>query len=88
MALSRLVRCRDVCKLRWLFILFNCVTRDVTRHLIGSSGLNHSNPPSFDEAAEEIRHLLLQSVQRRLMSDVPLGVFVWRCRFKLCSCCH
>jgi len=34
------------------------------------------NPPSFEEAAEEIEHLLKQSVQRRLMSDVPLGVFL------------
>ncbi|MDV7340836.1 asparagine synthase (glutamine-hydrolyzing) [Terasakiella sp. A23] len=34
------------------------------------------NPPSFDEAAEEIEHLLKQSVKRRLMSDVPLGVFL------------
>ena len=28
------------------------------------------------EAAEELRHLLRQSVQRRLMSDVPLGIFL------------
>jgi asparagine synthase (glutamine-hydrolysing) len=34
------------------------------------------NPPSFEEAAEEIERLLKQSVQRRLMSDVPLGVFL------------
>lgn len=33
-------------------------------------------PPSLDEAAEEIEHLILQSVKRRLMSDVPLGVFL------------
>jgi len=33
-------------------------------------------PPSFEEAAEEVEHLLKQSVQRRLMSDVPLGVFL------------
>ncbi|NVK18564.1 MAG: asparagine synthase (glutamine-hydrolyzing) [Methylocystaceae bacterium] len=34
------------------------------------------NPPSFEEAAEEVEHLLKQSVKRRLMSDVPLGVFL------------
>lgn len=34
------------------------------------------NPPSLDEAAEQLRALLLQSVERRLMSDVPLGVFL------------
>ena len=33
-------------------------------------------PPSLDEAAEEVRSLLLASVERRLMSDVPLGVFL------------
>jgi asparagine synthase (glutamine-hydrolysing) len=33
-------------------------------------------PPSLDEAAEEVRALLVQSVGRRLMSDVPLGVFL------------
>ena len=32
--------------------------------------------PTLDEAAEEVRGLLLQSVKRRLMSDVPLGVFL------------
>ena len=32
--------------------------------------------PTFDEAAEEIEHLLIQSVKRRMMSDVPLGVFL------------
>ena len=32
--------------------------------------------PTLDEAAEEVRALLLQSVQRRLMSDVALGVFL------------
>ena len=34
------------------------------------------NPPSLDEAAEEVERLLLASVERRLMSDVPLGVFL------------
>jgi len=34
------------------------------------------NPPSLDEAAEHVRHLLFQSVRRRLMSDVPLGLFL------------
>lgn len=34
------------------------------------------NPTSLDEAAEEVRALLVQSVQRRMMSDVPLGVFL------------
>ncbi|MEC9151531.1 MAG: asparagine synthase (glutamine-hydrolyzing) [Pseudomonadota bacterium] len=34
------------------------------------------HPPTLDEAAEEVRALLLQSVKRRLMSDVPLGVFL------------
>ena len=34
------------------------------------------SPPSLDEAAEELRALLIQSVGRRLMSDVPLGVFL------------
>ena len=29
-----------------------------------------------DELAEELRHLLTQAVKRRLMSDVPLGVFL------------
>ena len=33
-------------------------------------------PPSLDEAAEEVRALLMRSVERRLMSDVPLGVFL------------
>ena len=32
--------------------------------------------PSFEEAAEEVERLLLQSVKRRMMSDVPLGVFL------------
>ncbi|HHH44937.1 MAG TPA: asparagine synthase (glutamine-hydrolyzing), partial [Gammaproteobacteria bacterium] len=32
--------------------------------------------PSLDEAAEAVRELLLQSIRRRLMSDVPLGVFL------------
>ncbi|MEQ8505380.1 MAG: asparagine synthase (glutamine-hydrolyzing) [Rhodospirillales bacterium] len=32
--------------------------------------------PSLDESAEEVRHLITQSVQRRLMSDVPLGLFL------------
>lgn len=35
-----------------------------------------TNPPSLNEAAEEVRSLLLRSVERRLMSDVPLGVFL------------
>ena len=35
-----------------------------------------ASPPSFDEAAEEIRSLFCASVARRLMSDVPLGVFL------------
>lgn len=35
-----------------------------------------TNPPSLNEAAEEVRTLLLRSVERRLMSDVPLGVFL------------
>jgi asparagine synthase (glutamine-hydrolysing) len=34
------------------------------------------HPPSLDEAAEEVRSLLIKSVERRLMSDVPLGVFL------------
>ncbi|MEH6632269.1 MAG: asparagine synthase (glutamine-hydrolyzing) [Halopseudomonas aestusnigri] len=34
------------------------------------------NPPSFQEATEEVQRLLFQSVKRRLMSDVPLGVFL------------
>jgi asparagine synthase (glutamine-hydrolysing) len=29
-----------------------------------------------DELAEELRHLLLQAVDRRLVSDVPLGIFL------------
>lgn len=33
-------------------------------------------PPTLDEAAEEVRALLLKSVERRLMSDVALGVFL------------
>jgi asparagine synthase (glutamine-hydrolysing) len=33
-------------------------------------------PPTLDEAAEEIRSLFLQSTKKRLMSDVPLGVFL------------
>lgn len=33
-------------------------------------------PPSLDEAAEEVRSLLRRSVERRLMSDVPLGLFL------------
>lgn len=37
---------------------------------------HHERIPSLAEAAEEVRALLLQSVQRRLMSDVPLGVFL------------
>lgn len=35
-----------------------------------------TQPPSFEEAAEEIEALLVQSVKRRMMSDVPLGVFL------------
>lgn len=38
--------------------------------------LPDSNSPSLDEAAEEVRRLLVQSVRRRLMSDVPLGLFL------------
>ena len=34
------------------------------------------NPPSFEEAVEHTKDLLLRSVKRRLMSDVPLGVFL------------
>lgn len=34
------------------------------------------SPPTLEEAAEEVRALLIQSVQRRTMSDVPLGVFL------------
>jgi len=34
------------------------------------------NPPTLDEAAEQLRALMLQSIGRRLMSDVPLGVFL------------
>jgi len=33
-------------------------------------------PPSLDEAAEEVCALLLKSIEKRLMSDVPLGVFL------------
>ena len=68
----------DVCKLQPGYsLLFNCVTRDVTTSPYWKFRIEPlENPPSFDEAAEEIRHLLLQSVQRRLMSDVPLGVFL------------
>jgi len=33
-------------------------------------------PPSLDEAAEQLRALMMQSIKRRLMSDVPLGVFL------------
>ncbi len=33
-------------------------------------------PPSLDEAAEEVAALLRTAVKRRLMSDVPLGVFL------------
>lgn len=33
-------------------------------------------PPSLEEAAEEVRALILQSIERRLMGDVPLGVFL------------
>jgi asparagine synthase (glutamine-hydrolysing) len=36
----------------------------------------NAHPPSLDEAAEEVRELILKSVKRRLMSDVPLGVFL------------
>ncbi|MTI09482.1 asparagine synthase (glutamine-hydrolyzing) [Curvivirga aplysinae] len=32
--------------------------------------------PSIEEAAEEIETLLIKSTKRRLMSDVPLGVFL------------
>jgi asparagine synthase (glutamine-hydrolysing) len=32
--------------------------------------------PSFDEAAAEVRDLLLAAVERRLLSDVPLGAFL------------
>ncbi len=35
------------------------------------------NPENCEDAwAEELRHLLEKSVQRRLMSDVPLGIFL------------
>lgn len=34
------------------------------------------NPPSYEEAVEHTRELLLRSVKKRLMSDVPLGVFL------------
>ena len=34
------------------------------------------NAPTLEEAAEEVRYLLLQSIERRLMSDVPIGVFL------------
>ena len=34
------------------------------------------NPPNFNQATEELRDLLQQSVRRRMMSDVPLGVFL------------
>ena len=46
-------------------------------------------PPSLDEAAEEVRALLMRSVERRLMSDVPLGVFLsgWN-RLQFCHCSH
>jgi asparagine synthase (glutamine-hydrolysing) len=33
-------------------------------------------PPSIDEAAEELRELLADAVRMRLISDVPLGVFL------------
>jgi asparagine synthase (glutamine-hydrolysing) len=33
-------------------------------------------PPSLEEAAGEVRDLISKSVERRLMSDVPLGVFL------------
>ena len=38
--------------------------------------LANPHPPSFAEAAEEFRRLLLDSVKKRLMSDVPLGAFL------------
>lgn len=36
----------------------------------------HDRPPDERGAAEELLHLTRQSVKRRLMSDVPLGVFL------------
>ncbi len=33
-------------------------------------------PPSFEEAAEELKRILHQSLKRRMMSDVPLGIFL------------
>ena len=48
-----------------------------------ATGASASSPtrfarPSADEAAlvEELRHLLAQAVERRLISDVPLGMFL------------
>jgi asparagine synthase (glutamine-hydrolysing) len=40
------------------------------------SGSRSAAPPRMEQVEEEIRQTLLDAVRRRLMSDVPLGVFL------------
>jgi asparagine synthase (glutamine-hydrolysing) len=44
----------------------------------GATGISNSSPAyeKPDEAVEDLRALIKESVRRRLMSDVPLGVFL------------
>jgi asparagine synthase (glutamine-hydrolysing) len=41
-----------------------------------TQGTAESNPLSYDDAKKRFAHLLESSVQRRLVSDVPLGAFL------------
>ncbi|WP_420548625.1 asparagine synthase (glutamine-hydrolyzing) [Curvivirga sp.] len=52
-----------------------------TRHIKENSYWQYRNEPgeftpSIEEAAEEVERLLIASTKRRMMSDVPLGVFL------------
>jgi asparagine synthase (glutamine-hydrolysing) len=49
---------------------------EVSRHFEFRTSAEYSSPRSLDDLADELESILLTSIQRRLLSDVPLGAFL------------
>ncbi|MBR2508907.1 MAG: asparagine synthase (glutamine-hydrolyzing) [Lentisphaeria bacterium] len=57
-------------------LTFDCQTNQLSKEYYFRLDHKLSDIPSFTECAEKLRSLVFDAVQKRLMSDVPVGVFL------------